>query len=102
MHYGFDENNKPVKLLDVSEVEVWLKSKKRLLKRDAVQDYQVSTVFLVMDHSLNILEMHSDPILWETMIFGYDDDNYQERYTSYEAAMAGHQRAIDFLLGKVR
>ena len=36
----------------------------------------------------------------ETMIFGWDkdpDQHYQERYTSQEDALAGHQRAIEFV-----
>ena len=50
----------------------------------------VSTVFLGLDHSF---VPGSAPVLWETMIFGGDDDGYQERYTSRAAAVAGHTRA---------
>lgn len=37
------------------------------------------------------------PVLWETMIFGGINDQYQERYTSYEDALEGHQNAINFI-----
>jgi hypothetical protein len=36
-------------------------------------------------------------VLWETMIFGLDDDSYQERYTSREAALEGHARAVEIV-----
>lgn len=55
-------------------------------ERDGVR---VSTVFLGLDHSFGA----GPPVLWETMIFGGDHDEYQERYTSYEDAVEGHARA---------
>lgn len=51
----------------------------------------VSTVFLGMDHSW---EENGPPILWETMIFGGILDLYQERYSSYIAAVRGHNEAV--------
>lgn len=54
----------------------------------------VSTVFLVHDHR------HwgeGPPILWETMIFhgGADGDGREQwRYSSYEAALAGHNHVV--------
>ena len=41
-----------------------------------------------------ILNDHGEPILWETMIFGGEHDQYQERYTNRHAALAGHDRAV--------
>ncbi len=55
-------------------------------QRDAVL---VSTVFLGMDHGWGA----GPPVLWETMIFGGDHHDYQERYTSRADALAGHRRA---------
>lgn len=52
---------------------------------------QVSTVFLSIDHSY----FGGVPILFETMIFGGEHDEYQERYRTWEEAEAGHQRAIE-------
>ena len=50
----------------------------------------VSTVFLGIDHSFG----EGPPILWETMIFDGPHDQFQERYTSKEEAIAGHERAM--------
>jgi hypothetical protein len=57
-------------------------------------DVRVSTVFLGLDHGYG----SSKPVLWETMIFGGQNDQaYQERYASYEQALEGHQKAINFI-----
>lgn len=57
-------------------------------------DILVSTVWLGMNHSFH----PEHPVLiFETMIFGNlneDGDEYQERYTTEEEALAGHQRAV--------
>ncbi len=51
---------------------------------------EVSTVFLVLDHGWN----GTAPVLWETMVFGGPDDMEQRRYSSREAAEAGHAEAV--------
>ncbi len=53
---------------------------------------KVSTVFLGLNHRFM---SEGPPILWETMIFGpwWGDGEYQERYTSWDDAVAGHERA---------
>lgn len=56
---------------------------------------QVSTVFLGIDHSF-MSDPHT-PILFETMIFAVALpvlDEYQERYSAWDTALAGHQRAV--------
>lgn len=59
-------------------------------------DIRVSTVFLGLDHSWD----GGPPVLWETMIFGGEHDQYQERYTSHEDAVAGHAKAIRIAKGE--
>jgi hypothetical protein len=34
------------------------------------------------------------------MIFGGENDQYQERYTSYEDALEGHQKALTLITKK--
>jgi hypothetical protein len=51
----------------------------------------VSTVFLGLDHRFD----HGEPVLWETMIIGGPHDSFQDRYTSLDAAVRGHQRAVE-------
>ena len=48
---------------------------------------RVSTVFLGIDHGFGD---GSPPILFETMIFGGEHDDYQMRYSTWEEAEAGH------------
>lgn len=58
-------------------------------------DILVSTVFLSLDHGWGT----DKPVLWETMMF--PDANgceYQERYSSKEDALIGHQKAVDIAL----
>lgn len=54
----------------------------------------VSTVFLGLDHNHT---GYGEPVLFETMIFGGEHDGYQERYTTYEEAEAGHDKAVEMI-----
>lgn len=51
----------------------------------------ISTVFLGLDHNFS---ESGTPILFETMIFNGDNDQFQERYHTLEEAMLGHERAV--------
>jgi len=68
------------------------------LKTD-VGDYVVSTVDLGLDHSFG----DGPPLYYETMIFKKKDDEidwggeYQERYSTEEQAIIGHQKAIEYV-----
>lgn len=76
---------------DVREWAQWFARADRHVAQDMVGDVRVSTIFLGLDHQWG---QSPEPILWETMIFGGAHDEYQARYTSYEAAIAGHHRAL--------
>ena len=56
----------------------------------------VLTVFLGIDHNFNVLRGKNDdkPILFETMVFGGKHDQYQERYCTWDEAIAGHERIV--------
>jgi hypothetical protein len=68
----------------------------RIIAKDYFDNVEVSTVFLTMDHSFG----GKDPILFETMVFGGQYDDYQWRYSTYEEAESGHQAAC-YLVNKV-
>jgi hypothetical protein len=53
---------------------------------------EVSTVFLVLDHSLG--DGDGPPVLWESMTFGGLDDMACRRYTSRAAALVGHDDMV--------
>jgi hypothetical protein len=93
--YILDENNKPVKATSVIEAAEWIENnpERKAVKQEHIGDIFISTVFLGLNHAWK-----SDiPVLWETMIFRGDHDQYQERYTSYEDALKGHQIALNLV-----
>ncbi len=61
---------------------------------------QVSTVFLGIDHNFS---KEGPPILFETMVFG--DERWkdeQERYCTWDEAVAGHQTMVNRVLREVQ
>jgi hypothetical protein len=97
--YILTADNQPV-AVSVREASKWIEENptKKQIGFDILEDengneISVSTVFLGLDHSWD----NKGLILWETMIFGGINDQYQERYNSYEDALEGHQRAIDLI-----
>jgi len=93
--YILNNNNKPIPA-SITEAGDWLEegSDRRTVKRDEVGDILVSTVFLGLDHSWT---PGGKPVLWETMIFGGEHDQYQERYTSHKDALEGHKKALTLI-----
>lgn len=68
----------------------------RRVKRETIGDgVEVSTVFLAIDHQFG----DGPPLLWETMIFGGPHDSYQDRYSTYDDAVVGHEKAKRIALG---
>jgi len=103
--YTIGDNEQPVLLADdqrysVDAHKVWPPLK------TTVDGYEVSTVFLGLDHGYAADFL---PVLWETMIFGDgpvpwasgDDNEYQERYTSADAARMGHDQTVQRLRDKI-
>jgi len=93
--YILNNNNKPIPA-SITEAGDWLEegSDRRTVKRDEVGDILVSTVFLGLDHSWT---PGGKPVLWETMIFGGEHDQYQDRYTSHKDALEGHKKALTLI-----
>lgn len=56
----------------------------------------ISTIFLSLNHNFCYPETNI-PIIFETMAFVNDDVVYQERYSTYQQAVDGHQTAIDYV-----
>lgn len=59
---------------------------------------RVSTIFIGIDHSLGL----SEPLLFETMIFGGELDRQVERYTTLDDARAGHEHIVGLASHQVR
>ena len=69
----------------------------RWRKQETVNDKFVSTVFLPVDHNTR---PSGKPLVFETMVF--EDENigieiYCERYSTYQEALEGHERAIEWV-----
>jgi hypothetical protein len=71
------------------------------VKEDIIDGYRISTVWTGINLSYFATNA---PLIFETMIFAIDeaDDNenfpfysYQERYSSYDAALEGHNKACE-------
>jgi hypothetical protein len=71
------------------------KGEQVIAKDEPVPGVVVSTVLLGIDHSFG----EAVPILFETMIFGGDHDDYQRRYHTRAEAEAGHQEAVALARG---
>jgi len=55
-----------------------------------IGDVTVSTVFLVFDHAWGAGRR---PLLFETMVFGGEHDEFQERCCTWDEALEMHERA---------
>jgi hypothetical protein len=64
-----------------------------------ISDQRISTVFLHFDHGLNFGTdiKPSDPVLFESMIFGGEHNEYQRRYCTYDEALEGHNNLVKAL-----
>ena len=92
MWYILDKNNKPIES-NVTIYNDWIENnpKRKVVRQEYFGDIYVSTVFLSLDHSFFD---SGKPLLWETMIFGGEYDQYQMRYSSYEEALKNHKRMV--------
>src|SRR5262245_42750654 len=95
-NYVLDNEGNAVPETDPLAWAKWFETADRTVARTVIGDVLVSTVFLGMDHGFR----SPDPVLWETMIFGGEHGGEQWRYTSREAALAGHEAAVRFARGE--
>jgi hypothetical protein len=88
-YYVLDGDHRPIP----STLMGWAESmekQRRVDLTDLPNGYTVSTVFLGLDHAFD----DGPPVLFETMVFPEGPDGeYQERFTSWDAAKAGHADA---------
>jgi len=99
MQYYILKNNKVQKAESFDDYMVWVHDNPtmKVIGRTTLGDTYISTVFLMIDHSM-ALEMNPEkPVVFETMIFykdGNSSEEFQERYTSYADALKGHEAAV--------
>lgn len=90
-HYVLDDDKSlvPVGLME------WARFFEDFEKRQVALTYHgkafVSTIFLGLDHRYG----EGPPLVFESMIFGGPlDQDYMDRYSSWDDALLGHRRAV--------
>jgi len=90
-HYVLSKRGRAVPACCRGAGVLFLELGSRIVAKNWVGDVEVSTVFLAIDHSFGQTCL---PVLWETMVFGKDEEG-QRRYCSVEAARIGHEEMLD-------
>ncbi len=93
--YILDEKHNPFKV-DLLTGARALEYTNRHVDVTNIGDVRISTVFLGLDHGYG---RAGPPLLFETMIFGGENDGYQERYCTWDEASRGHGVAVDLIRG---
>lgn len=87
-------DQKPVEEPDLMAWGNWMQDAERKVAFNEIDGVRVSTVFLGLDHRF---DNGGDPILFETMIFGGDHDQYQARATTWADAEHEHAKALKLI-----
>ena len=93
------EGKEPKLVDDILEWGRWFENTatRRVAYTELANDVRISTVFLGLDHSFG----NGKPLLFETMIFGGEHDDYCERYSTWGEAEVGHLEAIKLARGEI-
>ena len=67
----------------------------RTVGRTYLGDTEVSTVFLMLDRAYD----DGPPVLFETLVFGGDQDGWMMRYHTWDDAERGHAATVAWLQG---
>jgi len=93
MNYILNSDGEPEACPDLMTWAKSFETQSRVVAKEQVGDMLVSTVFLGIDHSFSGEGLV--PVLWETMIFGGDLDEHQERCSGSRAdALKMHDRVV--------
>lgn len=89
------DGHTPVPEHDLFKWGTWFENAENCkVAQTEVNGAKVSTVFLALNHNFG----EGTPILFETMIFGNDEfEDFQWRYSTWEQAEAGHEKAVSML-----
>jgi len=97
------KDGKAVPVKDVLEWARAYENRERTVASTRLDSGSISTVFLGMNHRYDYdAEVRKPPILWETMVFGGEHDQDTWRYDSFEAAKAGHEKAVRIAKGEIK
>ena len=94
MYYILDKDKNPVQATLEQFAKFCEQQGDKVVQQDKLPNGTfVSTVFLGLDHQFG----DGPPILFETMIFGGEHDQYQERYCTWTEAVKGHRKALSLI-----
>jgi len=103
-HYMLNDKHEIIRTESFEQWAEWMHEQNdkngRAVGQAVVEGYYISTVFLGIDHSFG----GPDPILFETMVFSDKGKNAEElcwRYPTWDNAVEGHKKVMDWLLQKV-
>lgn len=91
------QNKIPVPEPDLIAWARWLETKERIVQREDVGHFWVSTVFLGLDHNF---DENGPPLLFETMVFDHSPgascghDLWMDRTSTWELALEMHARGV--------
>jgi len=93
LYFILDKDRNAVPVEDVLDWAKWKTDNPALsnVAYDKRGDVEVSTIFLGTNHNWRT----GPPILFETMVFGGDNDGLQVRYETWNQAEAGHLRICE-------
>jgi hypothetical protein len=94
--YILDASGVPLRCDDLTVWARFMGMERRRVAIDRVNGAEVSTVFLGIDHSFG----SGGPLLFETMIFGGEHDQWCDRYSTRQEAFAGHAAAVAMVRGE--
>jgi hypothetical protein len=85
-----------IEAVDLETWAKWFETADRKVRRTEYTDQAgerilISTVFLGLDHSFSL---DGPPILFKTMVFGGSLDESQDRYATWDEAVAGHDKWV--------
>ncbi len=95
IHYFLNEDHtyRPCTLMEWGHQ---FESIDRHVAEDRINDCRVSTIWLGTDHNYH---WEGPPLLFETMVFKNGaSDIYCDRYSTWQEAEQGHERAIQWVL----
>lgn len=100
LYFYILDRKKVIATNDMMEFAIFMEHGKRIVKHTKLPgDILVSTVFVGMN--MNPFS-EGAPVVFETMIFGGEHNDYCEKYSTWEEAEQGHQKAIEMVFQDVK
>ncbi len=94
-YYYLDENKKAIPCFRDDWHKFFIREKRSIGDED-FEGKRISTVFLGINHNHDFKS--AIPLIFETMVFDENhSDIYCERYSSWEEAEEGHQKAVQWV-----